>query len=802
MEASAPAEDPLPQRVADALAQGDVPIKPEYILSKPPAPRAAARPQPAQQAAASSSGDHYDSREAAAARAAAPPAERALELTLTTEDESLFSGERCLSITVAKARQLCRAIEKELAARMPVTLLLDGVVLCEKNGGLDMLPEDGKATLAVKLQPGSNRAKRKRGDASGANDVPLGPRRGEGDGELEPKKSKRQQKLERRKAQLAESKEKKNQLCIGIATKGVCEYGDACRFSHDVAAYVATKPPDLCLPSSVCPFFSQWGRCPYGVLCRFGSEHIDSNGTVVRNSTATPGGAVLDDAALSNLRSLNHVPKPILVNLRKKRYVYRNAEEAAKLAKKQTELTRKGLSLRGWAKAPAEGAAAAAPAAGASDAASDAASAGGLHPREAAAKRAALPLDGKLYLAPLTTVGNLPFRRIAVGYGADITCGEMAMAKNLLGGQSSEWALLRRHPCEATAGQLFGVQIAGAHVDMMTRVAELLEDHTSLDFVDINMGCPIDVVCNKGMGCGMAERPARMEEIIRGMSSTLSVPLTVKMRMGKKRERLTAHEYLPRLKEWGVCAATLHGRTKEQRYTKEADWTYIEGVALAASSVPLIGNGDIYSYLDAQRHMASAESSEDRVCALMLARGALIKPWLFTEIKEQRHWDISATERLDMLKLFANYGLEHWGSDDQGVLNVRKFLMEWLSFLHRYVPVGLMERPDVSTKLNLRPPGYYARTDLESLMASEEQADWLKLADMVLPMTGGGVAPIDPLKHWKRKSSRSLCVFLKKLNKKRLHSGVGLKRLAQNRLSRRSRGADPRIACVACAVNS
>ena len=188
--------------------------------------------------------------------------------------------------------------------------------------------------------------------------------------------------------------------------------------------------------------------------------------------------------------------------------------------------------------------------------------------------------------------------------------------------------------------------------------------------------------------------------------------------------------------------------------------------------MPLIGNGDIYSYLDAQRHMASAEvsghdiagiwvaffqesqqylceqASEDRVCALMLARGALIKPWLFTEIKEQRHWDISATERLDMLKLFANYGLEHWGSDDQGILNVRKFLMEWLSFLHRYVPVGLMERPDVSTKLNLRPPGYYARTDLESLMASEEQVDWLKLADMVLPMTGGGVAPIDPLKHW------------------------------------------------------
>jgi tRNA-dihydrouridine synthase 3 len=116
----------------------------------------------------------------------------------------------------------------------------------------------------------------------------------------------------------------------------------------------------------------------------------------------------------------------------------------------------------------------------------------------------------------------------------------------------------------------------------------------------------------------------------------------------------------------------------------------------------------------------------------MLARGALIKPWLPTEIKERRHWDISATERLDILKDYVKFGLTHWGSDQQGVDNTRRFLLEWLSFLCRYVPVGILEG-GVPQKMNLRPPAFMCgRSDLETLMLSPHSQDWIKIAEMLL----------------------------------------------------------------------
>ncbi|KAI8483859.1 tRNA-dihydrouridine(47) synthase [NAD(P)(+)]-like protein [Branchiostoma belcheri] len=197
------------------------------------------------------------------------------------------------------------------------------------------------------------------------------------------------------------------------------------------------------------------------------------------------------------------------------------------------------------------------------------------------------------------------------------------------------------------------------------------------------------------------------------------------MRTGIYEEKPFAYRVVPHLRDWGVSLVTLHGRSREQRYTKLADWDYIAECAKAASPMPLFGNGDILSFEDANRHRQSTG-----VAGLMIARGALIKPWIFTEIKEQRHWDISSHERFQILKDFSNFGLEHWGSDTQGVEKTRRFMLEWLSFLFRYVPVGVLEQPP--QKINLRPPYFLGRDDLETLMASGNCADWVRISEMLL----------------------------------------------------------------------
>ena len=158
----------------------------------------------------------------------------------------------------------------------------------------------------------------------------------------------------------------------------------------------------------------------------------------------------------------------------------------------------------------------------------------------------------------------------------------------------------------------------------------------------------------------------------------------------------------------------IHGRSRLQRYSKLANWDYIAEIAKSQSAnlrqIPVIGNGDVFSYTDYETNVLSrvADGDGEDGCSnnllptAMLGRGALIKPWLPTEIKERRHWDISASERLDILKDFVRFGLEHWGSDQQGVNHTRRFLLEWISFLHRYVPVGMLEV--IPQKMNQRPP--------------------------------------------------------------------------------------------------
>lgn len=339
---------------------------------------------------------------------------------------------------------------------------------------------------------------------------------------------------------------------------------------------------------------------------------------------------------------------------------------------------------------------------------------------------------GMTYLAPLTTVGNLPFRRLCVDYGADITCGEMGLAASFLNASREEWSLVRRHPSE----RIFGNQLAGNKPATLVPAAEIIsKECPNLDFVDLNCGCPIDLVYKKGAGSALLDLPNKLGKIITGMNRVLGeVPVTIKIRTGVKDGRNTAHRLMPRLHEWGVSAVTIHGRTRQQRYTKLADWAYIKQCVdvlraseaeEGSSPIPIFGGGDVYS---SQGYWESVEASG--VDGVMVARGALIKPWIFTEIKERREWDISSRERLDIVRQLCEYGLTHWGTDTAGVNTTRRYVCEALSFQHRYIPIGLLERP--IGVLNERAPAYHGRDELETLLASSDSKKWVDISSMFL----------------------------------------------------------------------
>ena len=375
-----------------------------------------------------------------------------------------------------------------------------------------------------------------------------------------------------------------------------------CKMQHDVKTWLANKPPDA---GPECYVFDKYGFCPRGVTCRFASCHLDEDG---KNICKTE-----DSYAPAKIYTLD---KQEQISLRKKQYDFTYSDGVCQkswdLINSANEAAQNKCENSENIEPPPEKK---------------------LKPigpvseedlvKMRRAEKKVLDWSGKTYLAPLTPVGNLPFRRVCKDLGVDITCGEMALGLQLLQGHGAEWALTKKHESE----DFFGVQVCGCSPPQMARVAQLMEEKVDCDFVDINMGCPIDLIYQKGMGSGLMARKRPLENIVRTMSTILSKPLTIKMRNGIYTDKRIAHEVFPLVEKWGVSAITLHGRSREQRYTKLADWDYI-GECVKTVNVPVFGNGDVVNFEEYNNDM-----EKGNVSGIMIARGALIKPWIFTEIK-------------------------------------------------------------------------------------------------------------------------------------------------------------------------
>ncbi len=279
-------------------------------------------------------------------------------------------------------------------------------------------------------------------------------------------------------------------------------------------------------------------------------------------------------------------------------------------------------------------------------------------------------------LAPLTQGGNLPFRRLCLAYGAGITFSEMVYAHKLLKSSRREWALTRRHPDEPC----FGVQIAASKPHLAKDAAAQLSEHP-IDFIDLNCGCPIRDAVNKGLGARLLEKPTLLYRILSAMREGSKVPVTVKLRLGFKEQKINIKDTIQASLDAGVAWITIHGRTRDQRYNRPADWGMLRELA-ATCPVPLIGNGDILTWYEGIDRI-----QESTIQGAMLARGALIKPWLFQELTQQQATLTSFQQRLEAYHLFGTYLKEHLGDDEFGLKRAKQFFVWHLDFFSRFIPL-------------------------------------------------------------------------------------------------------------------
>jgi tRNA-dihydrouridine synthase B len=255
-------------------------------------------------------------------------------------------------------------------------------------------------------------------------------------------------------------------------------------------------------------------------------------------------------------------------------------------------------------------------------------------------------LSGRLILAPLAGYSDLPFRLLCRRHGASLCVSEMISSHGLVYSQPATRALLAS--CREDRPVAF--QLFGADAGIMGAAAERLNDCRP-DLIDINMGCPVSKVTKRGAGAALMTDLPLAERIISAVVATASCPVTVKCRIGPDRTDLNVVSFARMAESAGAAALFVHGRTWKQAFGGEADWHLIAQVKQSVS-IPVIGNGDIGDYQQAQSRLA--ESGCD---AVMIGRAALGNPWIFSDLgKPASLEEILATARQHLSLI------ERWGN--------------------------------------------------------------------------------------------------------------------------------------------
>ena len=274
-----------------------------------------------------------------------------------------------------------------------------------------------------------------------------------------------------------------------------------------------------------------------------------------------------------------------------------------------------------------------------------------------------------LFLAPMEDVTDIGFRMLCKRFGASMVYTEFVSAEALVRDVKSTLRKLTISSEERPVG----IQIYGRDIEAMVEAAKIVEQ-AGPDVIDLNFGCPVKKVAGKGAGAGMLQNIPKLLEITQQVVEAVSVPVTVKTRLGWNHEQLIITTLAEQLQACGIQALTIHGRTRSQMYTGEADWTLIGEVKRNPNiHIPIIGNGDIKTLDDADRAFDTYG-----VDAVMIGRATFGQPWIFSR-KE-----LTLDEKIDVLEEQLRINIERCDTQEMraskksaelcGILHTRRHL--------------------------------------------------------------------------------------------------------------------------------
>lgn len=277
--------------------------------------------------------------------------------------------------------------------------------------------------------------------------------------------------------------------------------------------------------------------------------------------------------------------------------------------------------------------------------------------------------ENPLFLAPMEDVTDMGFRLMCKKFGVDMVYTEFVSSDALIRQVNKTLDKLTLSEEERPVA----IQIYGREVDAMIEAAKIAEA-SNPNILDINFGCPVKKVAGKGAGSGMMKTPCLMVDIVREVVKAVKIPVTVKTRLGWDNDSRIIVDLAEQLQDVGIQALTIHGRTRAQMYTGEADWTLIKAVKEnPRMHIPIIGNGDVTT-----PEICKQKFDDTHVDAVMIGRGSIGAPWIFEEI---RHYLETGelpkrkefTWYTSILKELINKNVENSG-EKGGILHSRRHL--------------------------------------------------------------------------------------------------------------------------------